>query len=370
MKTIWVLGAGASIGHTNGKFPTINQFFSKAKELQIINNLNGKMNNKFKNINNYIKNIFGKNIIKENLKLDIEEILTYLEIDIEKNSSLELNNIKYNIVLLIRNLLDKLTLDMNIKEGEYDIFKKELLKKSDTIITFNWDLLLDNVLERENILPKVPSEGINGETKNQFFNLIMDLTSHREGTLGGLGPKRPYINSQSNKGYYLKLHGSVDWLYCSNKSCRSYAKVYPSFNYMKKNYCAECHEEMDYLLIPPVLNKQYNMYPFIRTIWNKAAKEIEQAERIIIWGYSLPPTDFYSNWLLRQARGSIKELTIINPETKYGEPKLINWNRKFIDKFIDLYKPKISFSSVNIYENFKDFYKKNKLKQKYNLSDY
>jgi len=35
-KTVWVIGAGASKGHTDGEFPNIKEFFKKARELEII----------------------------------------------------------------------------------------------------------------------------------------------------------------------------------------------------------------------------------------------------------------------------------------------------------------------------------------------
>jgi hypothetical protein len=68
------------------------------------------------------------------------------------------------------------------------------------------------------------------------------------------------------------------------------------------------------MIIPPVLKKEYRQYPLIRRIWNIASKEIESADEIIIWGYSLPPTDFLVFGLLRQARDkSLKRLILINP---------------------------------------------------------
>lgn len=111
------------------------------------------------------------------------------------------------------------------------------------------------------------------------------------------------------------------------------------------------------------------MYPYIKTIWNKATKEMQNAKKIIIWGYSLPPTDFYSQWLLRQARDSIKELILINPEVKSGEFNLLNKNTSFINKFTNLYKSNISSSEVKLYEEFNEFIDKRELEDKYNLNE-
>ena len=347
MKTIWILGAGASISHSKGKFPAINQFFQIANEMKILSNSNEKINEDYKGIKEYVQNLFGEDILKENIKIDIEELLTNIEIDIDKNSSTRLNNIRHNIIKLIRNLLYKLIEEVRLETSDYNTFIEKHLNKEDTIISFNWDLLLDDVLKREQFLK---GDFLNKE-ENQYYNFYKDLSSHGENTWGRVTPKKPYIEYSGITGYYLKLHGSVDWLYCSNEKCRAYGKVYPSLKYMEKHYCAECNEEMNYLLIPPVLNKKYNKYPFIRTIWNKATKEIQCAEKLIIWGYSLPPTDFYSNWLLRQARENIKELILINPACI----KENSWNKEFIQKFYKLYKGKISYKNIKAYCSFKDF---------------
>lgn len=50
-KRVFILGAGSSISHTKGKFPTINQFFIKAQELCILNKYGS-----FQNVGKYRQN--------------------------------------------------------------------------------------------------------------------------------------------------------------------------------------------------------------------------------------------------------------------------------------------------------------------------
>jgi len=114
----------------------------------------------------------------------------------------------------------------------------------------------------------------------------------------------------SERGYYLKLHGSIDWNYCTNSNCGANNK----FLIAENDRCGRCFKHLSRLIIPPIINKQYKNYPFIEKIWTLASIQLESAEEIVIWGYRLPPTDFYSNWLLSKTSEKIKKVSIINPE--------------------------------------------------------
>ncbi len=353
MKTIWILGAGASIGHTNGYFPSFDQFFKKARELHITMNKDGNRIIIFNNVSSYIRDNFGKNILDMDSSIDIEKVMTNIDIDIEKYNVPENNTVKKDILELIRIVLDKSSKNLTGNVEEY--FKMaEMLNECDSIVSFNWDLLLDNILGRREILPESPGESY-GECKYKHYkNMIIDMSAYGENTFKNIAVPQPYNIYDKEIGFYLKLHGSIDWLYCSNNFCRGYGKVFPILNHNIKHFCSVCHEEMKYMVIPPVLNKRYGVYPFIKNIWNKAAKEIEYADKLIIWGYSLPPTDFYSNWLLRQGRTNIKDLVIINPECVSNDKR--KWNKEFINNIVRLFLPELNIENIHTYYDFKDYY--------------
>jgi len=88
--------------------------------------------------------------IRSSLKKDIniEEVMTNLEIDIEKSDSYELIILRNKIISIIRNTLNKLSEKPFSEDSEYNLFYK-MINNNDTILTYNWDLLLDNVLGRE-----------------------------------------------------------------------------------------------------------------------------------------------------------------------------------------------------------------------------
>ena len=161
-------------------------------------------------------------------------------------------------------------------------------------------------------------------------------------------PREPLEKCNFEGGIFLKLHGSIDWFYCLNKGCRAYQKVFPMTDPSKDYFCSECYSSLQRLIVPPTLNKQFDKYSTVQVIWHSAGNEIKVANELIVWGYSLPPTDFYASWLLRQARvAPLKKLTIINPEvTKDG----------FVSRFYEFFRDLIPDSEVYRFEGFDQYY--------------
>jgi len=321
----------------------------------------------FHEIEKFVKSSWGRDIFAKKRSVNIEDLYTYIEIEIERKSAPELLNVRQQLLKLIQSVLINSEKKLKAPEGEYNRLVSRL-NQNDTIITFNWDLLLDNILGREAI-DKQSDKFVNArEQYPQYINFKYNLSAHSEWQAAHARIKEPYEIWTSDLGYYLKLHGSVDWFYCSNENCYSWQKVFPLLDSTIDVFCSECHEKLDILIIPPILNKGYRSYPLIRRIWNLASQEIRSASEIIIWGYSLPPTDFYSAWLLRQGReASLEKLVIINPEVIYPNSKKVN--DKFVDKFRDLFSDKIPKGSPLLYENFSDYLDAMTVKMKYSIGE-
>ncbi len=362
MKRVFILGAGSSISHSKGLFPTINSFFKVAKNNELAINLAGE----YTTVVDYIKDSTGKDVLKKEDNVDIEAILTYLEIEIERNSSPKLFNIREQFLDLIQKVLIGLGDQVKPEEGEYNTLKATINIEDDTIINFNWDLLLDDIFNRKDILTRpyyyIHDNDSHGYYRNLIFGFSAFQSFNEPYTTIGL----PYKEWRPKKGFYLKMHGSIDWYYCSNEQCRAYLKVFPILALGEQYFCSDCHEQLRYLIIPPVLNKSYRQYPAIRRIWNVAAKELSEAEELIIWGYSLPPTDFYASWLIGQARkASLKKVNLINPSV-IGEKKK-GLNQDYISRFRKLFRDKQDSPTFCLYENYSDFEKKIEITSKYHL---
>ncbi|MBN1971795.1 MAG: hypothetical protein JW870_20720 [Candidatus Delongbacteria bacterium] len=339
-KTVFILGAGASISHSERIFPSYDKFFSKAKELHIFTNKNtGRVLKKYKHLAKYILNVMKVDILNEKIEteIDIEKLMTFIDIEIENSDNRETYQIfKKKLLQMIIDLFEALSNKIEIKSGDYNDFVKNI-KQNDTIITFNWDLLLDRLLKG----------------KNQYSNLDnlildeMDLITYN----------RPIDNKMLiNDGYYLKLHGSIDWRYCTNSNCDAYNKILNN----EVDICTRCFKKLNRLIIPPIINKHYIIYPFINKLWTLASIQLQHAHKVVIWGYRLPPTDFYSNWLLSKNSNRAEEVSIINPDCILSEDrKDIRLNRKyFLKPFFDIYGEK----KINLYRDFQGFLNGDRIK--------
>ena len=83
---------------------------------------------------------------------------------------------------------------------------------------------------------------------------------------------------------------------------------------------------------------------------------MELANEVVAWGYSLPVTDFFSEWLLRHARSSrCKRLVLINPQvidTNSGTPRL---NEEFISRFVNAVRRPGRTFEIQVFSTFDDF---------------
>ena len=84
------------------------------------------------------------------------------------------------------------------------------------------------------------------------------------------------------------------------------------------------------------------------------------ANELTIWGYSLPPTDFHSSWLLRQAREApLHKLVIINPQAaseKTGKVKAT-----FIRRFKNAFRGRIKEIDISVFRTFGDYVEGNEV---------
>lgn len=248
-----------------------------------------------------------------------------------------------------------------IQNGPLSISHMKLannLSENDTVITFNWDTILDKCLSKTD----------HWKT-DDGYGIIPHKIYRNKWVL----PK----NSSSYSSYpkIFKLHGSTNWLTgypvfqnerlepmldCSYDKFWVYESTkspYPTFDgrfmpgyedfsygyypvsledFPKKADEGKCFISsiLRYpgspkgkgpsqgvlsapLIIPPVLDKQYGLYGILfESLWEQAGKAIEKADEIIIIGYSFPITDVQSQSLFKKSfikRNSIPKIKILDP---------------------------------------------------------
>jgi len=175
------------------------------------------------------------------------------------------------------------------------------MERGDTVISFNYDILMDNALRNSNKL-----------TDSGYFLPLQRVSDNGywrrpEGTTSDVS--------------LLKLHGSMNWLHCIN--CNSYllrrSEKIGSWNTSLPRFCPNCQEPASFkrVIVPPVLTKDYSSQP-IDYLWRQAGKCVSRVRDIVIIGYSFPPTDFAAEALLRIAlKYSLQKeirFTIVNPD--------------------------------------------------------
>jgi hypothetical protein len=114
----------------------------------------------------------------------------------------------------------------------------------------------------------------------------------------------------------LKLHGSVNWGQTTGQTNINTGKVRQKYS-LFDNYEEVRMRGAEPLLVPPTWKKTFGR-PF-ETIWDTAVRKLETATRIIIIGFSMPPTDMHFKYLLAaglQNNISLRQIQFVDPDTR------------------------------------------------------
>lgn len=167
----------------------------------------------------------------------------------------------------------------------------ESLSGEDSIITFNWDTMLDEAL----------ASTAQGRV----------LCERMRANLKGVWAQLEKPSSQSLWGpQYLKMHGSVNMTMCDESDCPRYAIPHffePTEEFPEVWECDICGGPSKVCLMPPQFNKNYHDRFFFRRQYASAAHALRTAKEIVVIGYSFPPFDTDAQALFRSARYAIWE---------------------------------------------------------------
>ena len=165
-----------------------------------------------------------------------------------------------------------------------------------SVITLNYDLIIDAAMMFYS--QKDDPEG-------RFPNYCCDIQTDF------------YRDSPQRFGTLLKLHGSLNWLYCrtcqrleigaseSRKYVKILEKLLATRPGLEKSYktqdspCPVCHAVLRPLLVAPSHLKDYRN-PHLTQVWYHAERVLRQADQVIFVGYSLPDDDVEVVYLLKR----------------------------------------------------------------------
>jgi hypothetical protein len=165
------------------------------------------------------------------------------------------------------------------------------MRKGDTIISFNYDVLIDEALTRlaQGIWKADPGYGI----------------SIADGAAGWSAPRSPGAFPRKEYLRLLKPHGSLNWLLEQDGDSRlrltddAYGILAARGN-----------------IIPPTWDKTIlQEWPW-KPIWKAASKMLQRTRCLIVIGYSVPQTDLTSQALIRSSlvNGDLRLIVVANPD--------------------------------------------------------
>lgn len=382
---LFILGAGASKAYADSKtgisMPIACDFFETYDKLKIPNNLwvlQGQ-------IHLYITNKYGidpytylrKGIDIEDFHSSIEEDIQ-IEIDAGNENESMFHQMSYNELIYLFSFVINEIQNGPISKPHLKLAK--YVSEKDVIATFNWDTLIERALEESSNWNT--SQGYSFSPKSIYKN--------------GWGNS----NKKSNTGMVqlLKLHGSTNWLTIHPNmldgfsTLNRFVKPEDVFVYESTEEPYPCHrgrfmegyerfsygyypvnldmvaydhdgEKIEFvnqpkphfekgkaptggvptipLIIPPVKDKKYDKYgELFSLLWHKTSEAIQNADEIILIGYSFPKTDIKSTQLFMQSfmkRNNKPKIKILDPNPEKIAEKFIH-EFGFIKSEVQVYK--------------------------------
>lgn len=332
--SVYLFGAGASFGYRGSRTdvnpPLATNFFSTFYRLLISQDLEVKIGN----IVNYIRDTRGiaPELLPEAFDEDIEKVFSelheQLEAAIEKGErTIEFFNTAKaydQFVFWFCHVLNE------IQNGEPCEIYSALLSQTeptDTLITLNWDTILDHALAAKG--EWYPDDGY-GLSFFKLFDKEWRSPMATESRLklyklhGSTNWFGPYVtlDYRDGKRHWLSTEDRVNHNWCVVDG-RNWFPAYKNrwrpgyqpYSYFFAPNDPDSGAPLMPIIIPPTGRKNFGEYGEIFSeLWARAFEALEAAERLIIVGYSFPETDEHAYDLLDSfLSSSDKSIEIIDP---------------------------------------------------------
>jgi hypothetical protein len=248
-----------------------------------------------------------------NFRLTLEDYFTQLEflIDSVKTASRSpemvgtgLAERRDHLMTGLGAVLESATMPIIRSDGGCRLHKALVnrLRSSDTVISFNYDCLIDDALRR-----------FGDETWNPRWGYGFPSTYELEGLETWL-PDKPATSRRATVRL-LKIHGSVNW----QLPTRPDRPIHLKTRLYKQRGTPR------FSIIPPVWNKTSDqrseeavIYPHV---WRGCARAIRNAARVVVIGFSFGPTDLQAQSVFRLALDANKALRLLVIATPSAEAR-------------------------------------------------
>lgn len=296
-KTVYILGAGFSY---SANVPVQAQLLKRILEYKPTF-ADGNILSAQVKVNDFLASIFDSSA-----EVALEDLFTIFDRCILSRERFrnydwqELCDTRKQLVYLILFIINKHFSGISKKaSANYEKFAKHLINKryqakrtDDTIavISSNWDTVLEHFVEKH------------VKSTNRLKTRI-DYCTYTHGFNNK--QKIPHLNIKA-KGFYnikvMKLHGSMNWLYCSNCGRLYVDESNIGLDTKQCPYCEITPGRNLYLepiIVTPTLLKELNNL-HIKNIWQNAFINLQEASEIVFIGYSLPLADFEFKHILKK----------------------------------------------------------------------
>lgn len=346
-----VVGAGSTVQVSeeiqNGlQVPTDRDFFKSAQA--VLNKETALSTGIFTNLLTGLQEMFPSSLtIPDYSHLPgLEEVMTILDLRTQDHpeSGLEYRK-RYEALLSLIVLTFWRSLTREGKEvpsSRHDTLTRYLKEApKSNVISFNYDYVMDTALINAGVFDLF-GYGVN-------FDWQFDDAFER---ISVSAPVDPY------RLRFFKLHGSMTWWRCMECNALVYIAHADSFESVLRSrlgletgkfQCPNCRtESFSPFLIPPLLSKNYDETEW-KYIWKNSGSVLRETDKLVVWGYSLPPTDFYAEYLFRNALAQrarpIGDLVVINP------------HEEIFEKFKALFRP----IKAEMYASIDEFFEKEEI---------
>jgi hypothetical protein len=117
------------------------------------------------------------------------------------------------------------------------------------------------------------------------------------------------------RGALIKLHGSIAWHRCKNKSCIRYGCIMPDCACKTRDSvkCVRCQHTSRPMLFRPSALKKYSDEPGAFVMWEAASAALAEATQLVMFGFSFPESDNLIRGLFRNSvTGRLKKVFVID----------------------------------------------------------
>ena len=312
-KKVLVFGAGLSYP---ANIPVQSGLLREIYEYHPDSYTEAEIFNKKTAVDGFIKSIFNSD-----WDVALEDVFTILDKCITTKERFkhfdwhDLDEIRNALVFLILFIINKHLNEIPsnkknayVKLAEYIIEVRRKLRKKDdpiAIISCNWDTLLENFIESHLKQLKLKDTRVDycTYTKSLDKKDIAHINIKTEG----------YFNVK-----IIKLHGSMNWLYCSNCGRLYVGQTAIGLETRKCRYCEESLPNDYYgrepflepLIITPTLLKELtNLH--IQNVWQNAFINLQETSSVTFIGYSLPYADFEFKHVLKKGIGRETAIEVV-----------------------------------------------------------